>query len=458
MGIATGVMPPLAAAPAQGAATPAPDGAFAAILAEAGGAMVVPTQPGCAMPAGTAPPPSAGLEAAAAAAPPAPVAMLPLLASASAAGPAQAATQRAAAAAPIPAPPAAPPQPAAGNSTPPDTAGEAVVVAHEAAAEPDTGTEPGGHDPLPAPAADGVGLPAPIHTTDAVALAPSPESRKGAAGTPAVEPPPTPPEPRSGAAAGIAAPPLASAATPASRARAETGPTPGPVSRRNAMDAARAADTGREAANTPELPAALPRTEPVPSPPASAASIVGADAHQRRDPAAAARTEPLPDPRITPAIDAAGAPAPAPAIDPPRAPPPGAPARQVLPAVVAVAIGGGGRITVMLEPGELGRVEISIERSTDAPQVVILAERPETLALLQRDQRELDRALTQAGLQAEGRTLSFGLSGGDAGSGQPQRQRDGARTARGVQGLEAAASPGTVPAPRLALSLLDLAI
>uniref|UniRef100_UPI0018DFCBFE flagellar hook-length control protein FliK n=1 Tax=Roseomonas rosulenta TaxID=2748667 RepID=UPI0018DFCBFE len=169
-----------------------------------------------------------------------------------------------------------------------------------------------------------------------------------------------------------------------------------------------------------------------------------------------------PDPRIATAIDAAAAGAAQPAaIEPPRAPPSAAPARQVLPAVVAVAIGGNGRITVMLEPGELGRVEISIERSADAPQVVILAERPETLALLQRDQRELDRALTQAGLQAEGRALSFGLSGGDAGSGQPQRQRDGAggaRTARDVQSLDATAVAKVAPERRISLSLLDLAI
>jgi flagellar hook-length control protein FliK len=129
----------------------------------------------------------------------------------------------------------------------------------------------------------------------------------------------------------------------------------------------------------------------------------------------------------------------------------------VVPAVVAVAIGGAGRITVMLEPGELGRVEISVERQNDAAQVVILAERPETLALLQRDHRELDRALTQAGLQAEGRALSFGLSGGDGGSGQPQRRRDAPThdgAARGVHSPDAT----TPPPRRIAVSLLDLAI
>jgi Meckel syndrome type 1 protein len=152
--------------------------------------------------------------------------------------------------------------------------------------------------------------------------------------------------------------------------------------------------------------------------------------------------------------------------EPPRAPPQAAPARQVTPAVIAVAIGGGGRISVTLEPVELGRVEISVERGADAPQVVILAERPETLALLQRDQRELDRALTQAGLPGEGRAISFGLSGGDAGAGQPQQRREeaardgaprGDGPARGVQGHDTNAGAAAAPR-RAARSLLDLAI
>jgi flagellar hook-length control protein FliK len=185
-----------------------------------------------------------------------------------------------------------------------------------------------------------------------------------------------------------------------------------------------------------------------------------AEAHRTTD-----ATTPLAEQGVVPPADAAAAPAATTQAEAPRAPPQAAPARQVTPAVVAVAISGGGRISVTLEPVELGRVEISVERNNDKQQVMILAERPETLALLQRDQRELDRALTQAGLPAEGRALSFGLSSGDAGAGQSQQRRDEARdgaprgdgAARGVQGrdsnLQAAAPPR-----RVSLSLLDLAI
>ena len=130
--------------------------------------------------------------------------------------------------------------------------------------------------------------------------------------------------------------------------------------------------------------------------------------------------------------------------------------------VVAVAIGGGtARLSVTLEPVELGRVEVSVERSGDTAQVRILAERPETLALLQRDQRELDRSLTAAGIAPEGRSVSLGLAqGGDGGAagGRDRQDRPGGGVARGMLSTQAA---GAVPenAPRLrALSLLDLAV
>ncbi|MFC7539791.1 flagellar hook-length control protein FliK [Siccirubricoccus deserti] len=57
------------------------------------------------------------------------------------------------------------------------------------------------------------------------------------------------------------------------------------------------------------------------------------------------------------------------------------------------------RLTVALEPETLGRVEVRIERDAagDIAAVRVLAERPETLALLQRDAREFDRSLAQAG-------------------------------------------------------------
>lgn len=146
---------------------------------------------------------------------------------------------------------------------------------------------------------------------------------------------------------------------------------------------------------------------------------------------------------------------------PPAAPPAATPARQIAPVLVSVAIAGGtARLSVSLEPAELGRVEISVERTGDTADVRVIAERPETLALLQRDQRELDRTLTQAGITPDGRSLSFALSDGGGGFGG-ERGGDGRQAlARGMRGDGApddAATTAEAP-PRRMLSLLDLAV
>jgi len=84
-----------------------------------------------------------------------------------------------------------------------------------------------------------------------------------------------------------------------------------------------------------------------------------------------------------------------------------------MPALVALgtAPGGSSRLTVRLDPAELGQVQIQIDRAHDATAAVrITAERPETLSLLMRDQHDLRRTLDQAGVPTDGRTLSFQLA------------------------------------------------
>jgi Meckel syndrome type 1 protein len=142
------------------------------------------------------------------------------------------------------------------------------------------------------------------------------------------------------------------------------------------------------------------------------------------------------------------------------APPP--PVRQLAPVLVSLALGGGNEaLTITLDPGELGRVEVSIGQGKDAGQVRIIAERPETLALLQRDQRELDRALNQAGLGDMARSLSFSLAS-DQGRQQHQHAaQDGAnRFAALTSGQEAerAMIPPMPAPPRTSTSLIDLAV
>ena len=100
------------------------------------------------------------------------------------------------------------------------------------------------------------------------------------------------------------------------------------------------------------------------------------------------------------------------------------PAQQVGAVVFALAGSGPGdarSLSIRLDPLELGRVEIRIERAGDgATSVEVIAEKPETLALLQHDHGGLTRALDQAGVgQQQGRSMSFSLATQDRDSGAP---------------------------------------
>ena len=138
------------------------------------------------------------------------------------------------------------------------------------------------------------------------------------------------------------------------------------------------------------------------------------------------------------------------------------PARQLAPVVVSLVLGRGDEaLTIALDPLELGRVEVSIGQGREAGQIRIVAERPETLALLQRDQRELDRALNQAGLDDMGRSLSFSLASDQGRQHQQQHAaHHGAnRFAGALTGIELERPLGPIPMPaRAATSLLDIAV
>jgi hypothetical protein len=145
------------------------------------------------------------------------------------------------------------------------------------------------------------------------------------------------------------------------------------------------------------------------------------------------------------------------------------PARQLAPIAIALAVDGAKgteRLTVTLDPAELGRVEVRVERASDAgpASIRVLAERPETLALLQRDGQELQRALDQAGIRTAPEGLSFDLGGGgnsggtaDTGGGGRGEPRPGTGAGRDGGG---APGGGTSfdPAPPRPLTLLDIAV
>jgi hypothetical protein len=138
------------------------------------------------------------------------------------------------------------------------------------------------------------------------------------------------------------------------------------------------------------------------------------------NPAASDTTAPaaLPDSALPQAIQATPAlasAAPAPANGTGDA----SPAAQVAPALMSLVQtpGGNQRLTLHLEPATLGHLQIQIDRAPDATaRVDITVQRPQTLELLLRDQPQLQRALDQAGVPQEGRTLTLHLAAPETGT------------------------------------------
>jgi flagellar hook-length control protein FliK len=102
---------------------------------------------------------------------------------------------------------------------------------------------------------------------------------------------------------------------------------------------------------------------------------------------------------------------------------------------VAIEIGmramrGAKEFAIRLDPEDLGRIDVKLEVS-EAGQVQarVVVEKVETLQLLQRDARTLERAFDQAGLKTTPDGLQFSLRdpGGQGRNGDDQPSRDGSR-------------------------------
>jgi len=75
--------------------------------------------------------------------------------------------------------------------------------------------------------------------------------------------------------------------------------------------------------------------------------------------------------------------------------------------------------TMQLNPMNLGRLEIKMKFTRDgAVKAQLIAEKPETLSMLQKDQPQIQRLLQQAGLDVDENALSFDLRQ------QPQDQQN----------------------------------
>ena len=109
----------------------------------------------------------------------------------------------------------------------------------------------------------------------------------------------------------------------------------------------------------------------------------------------------------------------------PPAPPPAAapvPIPGLAVEIAGRALTGKNRFDIRLDPPELGRIEVRLDVGHDGRVTThMIADRSDTLALLQRDASGLQRALHDAGLKTADNGLQFSLRDQSGGQQQPMR-------------------------------------
>jgi len=179
--------------------------------------------------------------------------------------------------------------------------------------------------------------------------------------------------------------------------------------------------------------------------PARSALVVGAareaeaggdDASPAAAPALAASLGPsAPDPQAPPAQQLQTAPVARTVHAAYQAPVPQVNLPQVAFEVVRQFEAGNTRFQIRLDPPELGRIDVKLDLDKSGTvNARMTVERPETLDLMQRDQRALQQALQQAGLDTGRTNLEFSLRQnpfaqqggmGSGGNGQPAQVPEG---------------------------------
>ena len=87
------------------------------------------------------------------------------------------------------------------------------------------------------------------------------------------------------------------------------------------------------------------------------------------------------------------------------------PGEQVAMQIRHAAKAGADHIRIQLQPAELGKVDVQLNIQRDSIQAVITVERMETLDLLERDSRQLQQALKDAGFHTSHDSLAFHYGG-----------------------------------------------
>ena len=141
------------------------------------------------------------------------------------------------------------------------------------------------------------------------------------------------------------------------------------------------------------------------------------------------------------------------------------PSEQIAVQIQRAAAQGQSRVQIRLHPAELGRIDVKMEVSDEGHVRAVLAvDKPETLDLMQRDLRALEKALQAAGLKTDSGSLSFNLrDDGRQGDGESDLQGEdlGSRDARSATNQDSDDADMPVPTrnqPILAQDRVDIRI
>ena len=119
--------------------------------------------------------------------------------------------------------------------------------------------------------------------------------------------------------------------------------------------------------------------------------------------------------------------------------------------IVGKALAGKNHFEIRLDPPELGRIEVRLDVDRDGSVTThMIADRSDTLNLLQRDASGLERALQDAGLKTSDNGLQFSLR--DQSMGREQSNAPTPRAAQIVVNDERACRPTTRPNAIIAAS------
>jgi|GEM_PF-3655745 len=101
------------------------------------------------------------------------------------------------------------------------------------------------------------------------------------------------------------------------------------------------------------------------------------------------------------------------------------PTQSVAIQIAAKAQNGAQQFEIRLNPPELGRVDVRLEFTKEGQVTThLIVERPETLDLLSKDARQLEKALGDAGVNIENEGLTFSLQDQQSQGSNPQDQND----------------------------------